>query len=98
MILTQARSCQEKTLRPDAKCNKDRQYDNLSDNERRLGLRRRQRLKKRQLLERLYNRNEYIEIESRPRHLLGIKTGQCLSLLGEPITRARDTAFAKASS
>ena len=82
----------------DAKCNKDRRYDNLSDKERRLGLRRRQWLKKRQLLERLYDRDEYIEIESPPRHLLGIKTGQCLSLLGEPITRARDTAFAKASS
>ena len=71
MILTQARSCQEKTLRPDAKCNKDRQYDNLSDNERRLGLRRRQRLKKRQLLERLYDRNKYIEIESPPTALVG---------------------------
>ena len=48
----------------DAKCNKDRRYDNLSDKEGRLGLRRRQWLKKRQLLERLYDCDEYIEIES----------------------------------
>src|SRR5438874_2014537 len=48
----------------DAKHDENSEHDALRDQERRLGLRRRQRCEERQLLERLDDPDEYIQIES----------------------------------